>query len=89
MFSAAIYSPLSDTETYGKERISGKRSEIPLLDEGDPFSSKKSGRKARRYVTWIIYFGSILATSGLLVTIQQNLRDTRRECWDMFNYYCQ
>ncbi|KAK3175078.1 hypothetical protein OEA41_002324 [Lepraria neglecta] len=86
MSTAAIYTPLSDKERSEQENTAGDRSETPLLDEGGLFSDKKRGN-LRRYGYWIVYFGSVIAMSRLLVRIQQSLQNNRRECWDMFNYY--
>ena len=87
MSTAAIYTPLSDKEGSEQEHTAGDRSETPLLDEGGLFSDKKRGN-LRRYGYWIVYFGSVIAMSRLLVGIQQSIQNNRRECWDMFNYYC-
>lgn len=87
MSSAAIYTSLSDEKGSEQEHTAGDESATPLLDEGGLFFDKKRGR-LRRYWSWIAYFASVMAMSGLLVGIQQSMQHNRRECWDMFNYYC-
>lgn len=78
-----MYTPLSDKEGSEQEHTT---SETPLLEEGGLFSGKKR-RHLTRYGYWILYFGSIVAISGLLHGIQQSLRKNGCECWDRFNAY--
>ena len=87
MASTALYTSLQDREGPEKENVEGESLEAPFLDGDSPVFGKK--RVAfRRYGCWIVYFGSILLTAGLLSGVQQSLRNHRCDCWDKFNYFC-
>ena len=87
MASTALYTSLPDREGPEKENAEGEASESPLLDGDSLVFGKKRG-SFRRYGCWIVYFGGILVTAGLLSGIQQSLRNDRCDCWDKFNYFC-
>ena len=87
MPSIALYTPLPDKEGSGQDHTAGAMSENPLLEEYGQASDKKR-EKLRRYGYWIVYFGSVIAMSGLLLQIQQGFQKHRCKCWDRFNYYC-
>lgn len=87
MPSIALYTSLSDKEGSEQDQTAGFMSETPLLDEYDQVSNKKR-RKWRRYGHWIVYFGSVIAMSGMLLQVQQSFQKHQCKCWDRFNYYC-
>lgn len=88
MSSTALSTPLLDEEGSQTERTAGDMLQTPLLDEESLFTGKKRGT-LKRYGYWIVYFGSVIAMSGLFAGIQQSLQNNRCECWDRFNYYCE
>ena len=87
MASTALYTSLHDREGLEKENVEGESLEAPFLDGDSPVFGKKSVA-FRRYGCWIVCFGSILLTAGLLSGVQQSLRNHRCDCWDKFDYFC-
>lgn len=87
MSSAAFYARLSQKEGLEQEHTADHSSETPAFDEaGLAFGKKREN--VSRYWYWILYFGTVAAMLGLFAGTQRSLQYNRRQCWDMFNFYC-